>query len=150
MSIAIGVHILAAIIWIGGMFFAHMVLRPSALDLEPPDRLPLWGRVLERFFAWVWCAIAALLLSGYHMIFAYHGGFADLPFYLHLMHGIGWLMFLIFIHLWFAPYRRFKQALSTGDLPEAAANLNKIRLFVTINLALGLTNAVIGTSGFYV
>ena len=150
MAIAIGLHILAAMIWIGGMFFAHMVLRPSALDLEPPARLPLWGRVLKRFFVWVWCAVIVLLLSGYYMIFDFYGGLAKLPIYLHLMHGIGWIMFFIFMHLWFTPYSRFKRALSKGDLPEAATNLNKIRQLVTINLVLGLVNAVIGASGVYI
>ena len=32
---ALIVHILAAIVWVGGMFFAHQVLRPAAAMLEP-------------------------------------------------------------------------------------------------------------------
>lgn len=149
MSLAIGIHVLAAIIWVGGMFFAHMVLRPSVADLEPAQRVGLFTQVLRRFFSWVWIAIAALLLSGYWMIFGFYKGFAALPIYLHTMHGLGLLMILAFMHLWFTPYRRFKMAVLGGDLPEAGKRLGQIRVIVMINLALGLINTVIGASGSY-
>jgi len=149
MSIAIALHILSAIVWVGGMFFALIVLRPAAGSLEPKDRLPLWGRTFNKFFPWVWAAVVILLLSGYWMIFGYWNGFSELPVYLHFMQGIGWLMILLFLHLWFAPYRRFKQALSAGELAEAARYLNQIRWIVATNLILGLINSVIGASGAY-
>lgn len=149
MAVAISLHILAAIIWVGGMFFAVQVLRPAAGPLEPPERLALWRRVFERFFPWVWGAVVLLVGSGTWMIIAGHGGFAGLPFHINLMNGMGWLMVLIYLHLWFAPYKRFKAALDAGDVPVAAAKLNQIRWMVTINLGLGLINAVIGASGRY-
>ncbi len=44
-------HLLAAVVWVGGMFFAWMILRPAAVDiLEPPARLRLWLSVFKRFF----------------------------------------------------------------------------------------------------
>jgi uncharacterized membrane protein len=147
MAIAVALHSMAAVVWVGGMFFAVLVLRPSAGALEPSDRLPLWGRVFEKFFPWVWASIVLLLASGYWMIFAGMGGFAELSLPVNLMQGIGWLMVLIYLHLWFAPYARFKTALAAGDLPVAAANHNKIRYAVTANIVLGLINAIIGASG---
>ena len=63
MATAISLHVLAAIVWIGGMFFALLVLRPSAGPLEPPDRLALWRRVFARFFAWVWISLALLIIQ---------------------------------------------------------------------------------------
>lgn len=149
MSILIILHILSAIIWVGGMFFALMVLRPASGGLEPKIRLSLWGGVFGRFFPWVWAAVAVLLISGYWMIFRYWNDFSGLPIYLHLMHGVGWLMILLFLHLWFAPYRRFKQAIVSENLPEAAIHLNQIRWIVTANLILGLINSIIGASGAY-
>ena len=149
MTVAISLHILAAIVWIGGMFFAVLVLRPASGDLEPTDRLPLWGRTFAKFFPWVWASVALLVLTGYWMIFERWGGFADLPLHAHLMHGIGWIMVLIYLHLWFAPYKRFKAALAAGEPPVAAKNLNQIRWIVTTNLGIGLINAVIGASGQY-
>ncbi len=149
MAVAVSLHILAAIAWVGGMFFAILVLRPAAGPLEPLERLALWRRVFSRFFPWVWISLVLLLGTGNWMIFAGFGGFADLPLHIHLMHDIGWLMALLYLHLWFAPYKRFKAALDSGEAPVAAAKLNQIRWIVTANLALGLINAVIGASGQY-
>ncbi|MEI9985070.1 MAG: hypothetical protein WDN69_18890 [Aliidongia sp.] len=72
----LALHILAATIWVGGMFFAHQVLRPSLGPLEPAIRLPIWRRVFAKFFPWVWVGILALLASGYGMVFGQFGGFA--------------------------------------------------------------------------
>ena len=149
MPVAIALHVLSAIVWIGGMFFALLALRPAAGELEPAHRLWLWGIVFGKFFPWVWVAIALLPISGYWMIFSIYGGFAGLPVHLHFMQGIGWLMIFIYLHLWFAPYKRFKQALADSELQEAARYLDQIRILVTINLSLGILNAIIGASGRY-
>jgi len=60
------VHLLASIVWIGGMFFAHQCLRPAVLaTLEaPPQRLSLWAAVFGRFFPWVWASVIALIGTG--------------------------------------------------------------------------------------
>ncbi|HVA35369.1 MAG TPA: CopD family protein, partial [Stellaceae bacterium] len=124
-------HIWAAIIWIGGMFFAHFMLRPAAAPLEPSIRLPLMRRALARFFPWVWVSVALLLLSGAGMIKLGAGGL-----YVQVMMGLGILMMLVFGHLYFGPWRRFQRALDAGDLPVAAAQLTQIRYIVTFNLVL--------------
>ncbi len=148
-SIAIMLHILAAVIWVGGMFFAHFVLRLAAGAMADQDRLALWGRVFGKFFPWVWAAIAVLLVTGYGMVFDRYGGLGALPLYLNLMHGLGVLMVLIYLHLWFAPYKRFRRALESGDPTTAAKPLGQIRLMVTANLFLGLVVVMIGASGRY-
>jgi uncharacterized membrane protein len=77
---ALIVHILAAVVWVDGMFFAHQVLRPAAAVLDPAARLALWSGIFGRFFAWVIAAIVLLLASGYAMVFGVYGGFRALPF----------------------------------------------------------------------
>lgn len=149
MSLAIALHVLAAVLWVGGMFFAHQVLRPAVGPLEPSVRLPLWGRVFPRFFAWVWTSIAVLLATGYWMVFGGYGGFARLPVPYHVMNGIGWLMMAIYLHLWFAPYAKFRQALAADDLPAAGRAIAQIRRIVGINLILGLINVALGAGGRY-
>ena len=148
-TIALALHLLTALIWVGGMFFAIMVLRLAAGELEPPVRTPLWGRVFQTFCPWVWMAVIILPLTGYWMIFAVWGGFAALPVHGHIMHGLGLIMIAIYLHLWFAPYKRFRAALAGGDIPTAGVNLNQIRILVTVNLLVGLTNAVVGSTGRY-
>lgn len=149
MSLVLALHALAAVIWVGGMFFAYVVLRPSVAELTAPDRLRLWRRVLGRFFTWVLGCIAVLLLSGYHMVFAGFGGFAGVGPHVHVMQLTGWVMFLLFLHLYFAPWKRFRTAVDGGDIDAAARQLGTIRLVVAINLALGLLTVAVGASGRY-
>ena len=90
MFIAITLHLLAVVIWVGGMFFAYMALRPAAASLlEPPQRMPLWVGTFARFFPWVWTAVILLPVTGYWMIFTVFGGFQSLALYIHIMQGLG-------------------------------------------------------------
>jgi uncharacterized membrane protein len=149
MIIGLFLHVLAAVIWVGGMFFAHQMLRPAASALEPTQRLPLWRRVFARFFPWVWVAVAALLASGYGMVIWGFGGFESVGLHVHLMQGTGIIMMLLFAHLYFAPWRRFRNAVDGGDFAAAGRNLEQIRQIVAINLVLGLITVVIGATGRY-
>ena len=149
MAVGLFFHILAAVVWVGGMFFAYVILRPAAAGLEPAVRLPLWRDVLGRFFPVVWLAIAALLLSGFGIILLVKGGFAQVALYINLMMVIGIVMMLIFGHLYFAPWRRYRRAVDGKDWPAAAGQLAQIRSIVGINLVLGLVTAVIGATGPY-
>ena len=110
MAVGIALHTLAAVIWVGGMFFAYLVLRPSAGALEPAIRLPLWQRVFSRFFPWVWLSIAVLLASGFSMIFMGLGGFGAVGTYVHAMTALGIVMMAIYAHLYFAPWKRFRRS----------------------------------------
>ena len=148
-TVALGLHLLAALVWVGGMFFAIMVLRLAAGELEPPVRAPLWGRVFAKFFPWVWMAVILLPLTVYLMMFAVWGGFPGSPMHIHIMHLLGLIMIAIYLHLWFAPYKRFRNALAASDIPTAGANLNQIRILVTINLVIGLITSVVGSTGRY-
>jgi uncharacterized membrane protein len=148
-TIALIVHITAAVVWVGGMFFALLVLRPATGPLDPAPRLELWSRVLGRFFTWVIAAIVLLLASGYGMVFGVFGGFAGIGLHVQIMQGTGILMMLLFFHLYFAPWRRFKVALAQGDTAAAARQLNQIRWIVALNLALGLITVAVGSSGRY-
>ena len=140
-------HVLAAVIWIGGMFFAHLVLRPSLAPLEPASRLPVWQRVFGRFFPWVWLSVIALFASGVGMISLEFGGFSTLNGYVQVMMALGVLMTLIYLYVYFVPWRRFRAATTTSDWARADTQIRQIRLLVTTNLLLGLITVVIGASG---
>jgi uncharacterized membrane protein len=147
MAMLVALHALAAVAWVGGMFFAYMVLRPSAGPLEPRLRLALWQRVFSRFFPWVWASIAVLLASGYAMLFLHFGGFKGTGPHIHVMQATGILMMLLFLHLFFAPWRRFSRAVEAGQFDSAAHSLNQMRRIVAINLVLGLITIAAGASG---
>ena len=149
MTIGLIVHLLAALIWVGGIFFAYVVLRPASGSLDPHVRLELWSQVFRRFFPWVWASIAALLLSGYGMVFLGLGGFAGAGVHVHIMQATGWVMIVLFLHLFFAPWPRLSRALEAGDDKTAARQLNQIRWMVGTNVVLGLLTSAIGASGRY-
>ena len=148
-AVALALHILAAVVWVGGMFAAYMCLRPAAGGLESPQRMRLWRAFFEKFFPWVWIAILLLLLSGYWMLFVTFGGFAGAGLHVHLMQGLGWLMILLYLWLFHRPWLALKRAVEAENWTAAGINLNRIRQIIAINLPLGLIVAIIGASGRY-
>lgn len=150
MSIAIALHVLSVTVWVGGMFFAYMCLRPVAASvLEPPLRLTLWVQVFARFFPWVWASVVLLLATGYWMIFGHFGGFASTPIYVHVMQGLGLAMMAIYLHVFFAPYARLRRAVAAQDWPVGGKHLGQIRKLVGVNTGLGLLTIVVATAGHY-
>ena len=130
-------HVLAAIVWLGGIVFMLMALRPVAAQLlEPPQRLPLMAQVMRRFFASVWLSIVILLLTGLVMLLTV--GMKNAPVGWHLMLGIGLLMSALFGHLYFGPYRRLQQAVSAANWPEAGRRVGQIATLALVNLVLGV------------
>lgn len=131
------VHVLAAIAWLGGITFMLLALRPAAAQLQtPPQRLPLMALTLKRFFRLVWVTIAVLLLSGLWMLMAV--GMKNAPAGWHAMLGIGLLMFALFGHIYFGPFRRLEQAVGAANWPEAGRRVGQIATLSTVNLALGV------------
>jgi uncharacterized membrane protein len=150
MSISIALHLMSVILWVGGMIFAHMILRPAAVQvLEPPLRLKLWVQVFKSFFLWVWIAIITLLASGYWMVFGVFDGFGNVGLHVHLMHGMGIVMILIFMHVFFVPYRKLRHAVIVENFQEGGAKLAQIRRLVGINILIGLAISVIASAGRY-
>lgn len=146
LPIALTVHVLGIIVWVGGMFFAHQVLRPAIVEtLEPPQSLTLWVANFKRFFPWVWVSIALVLISGLWMFTLY----PKPPIFLHIMLGLGLIMMLIFMHVFFAPYKKLKSAVAEQRWPDGAKALGQIRMLVGINLSIGLITVVVAIAGKY-
>ena len=144
MTVALFLHILSDVIWIGGMFLAYVCVRPAAVEaLEPPQRLKLWTGIFRRFFPWVWGAVIAILGSGFFML----SRMGAVPHYIIAMAAIGLVMSLIFLHVYFAPFARLKRAVAAEDWKAGGAALNQIRILVGINLALGVLNIAVATLG---
>ena len=141
------VHLLSILVWVGGMFFAYVVLRPAAVDvLEPPHRLKLWDAVFGRFFVWVWASISLLLISGLYMIHLY-GGMDHVGPHVHIMLALGIAMIAIYGHVYFALYRKLNRFVSGQNWKEAGEMLGKIRKMVGLNLALGLLTVCVAVVG---
>lgn len=150
MGIALALHVVATVVWVGGMFFAYVVLRPSAAQvLNASDRLTLWVEVLSGFFRWVVLCILLLLGTGYWMLFGSFGGFGGAGAYIHMMHGLGLLMVVVFGHIISSPYKRMAALIEQESWSAGGVELAKVRRLVGINLILGLLTVVIATAGRY-
>jgi uncharacterized membrane protein len=146
MQIARWIHLLGVVVWIGGMFFAHMALRPAAQALAPPQRLPLLADALARFLAWVAVAIVGILGSGVVLIYLL-GGMKGVGSAVHTMTGIGVVMMLVYARIVAGPFRRLRAAAATGEWERAGAAMGQVRKLVAVNLVLGLVTITIAVLG---
>lgn len=138
------IHLVAGILWMGGMAFMLLALRPAALALmEPQPRARLMGEVWRRFFAIVLLAIVALFVTGGSL---YAGAFraareasgvGNVPLGWNLMAGMGVLMMLIFGHIYFAGFKKFQRAVAAGEWPLAGKAAGHIHMLVVTNFVLG-------------
>jgi uncharacterized membrane protein len=147
LSALLALHLLGAVLWVGGMAFALAVLRPSLAVLEPPQRLALHGQVFSRFFRIIWHAMPLILLTGYGMVFGVYDGFGSVNIAVHTMHLLGWIMTAIFVYVFFWPWKAMRAAIDAGDRAAAAAHADHIRKLITLNLAIGLIVVLIAPFG---
>jgi len=132
-------HLLCAVLWVGGMFFAYVVLRPSLAAIEPPQRMLLHTRVFKKFFLVIWHAMPLILVTGFVMV-ALQWNMATAPWQLNAMMGLGLVMATVFLAIFFGPYRQFRR---TTDRVRMASSLDGIRKLIGVNLVLGLITVIV-------
>ena len=132
-------HLLCAVLWVGGMFFTFVVLRPSLAAIEAPQRMLLHTQVFKKFFLVVWHAMPVIIITGFAML-AYVGGMTNAPWQVHVMLGLGLLMAAIFLAIYFGPYRQFRH---TTDRNRMGSSLEGIRKLTGFNLILGLVTVIV-------
>jgi uncharacterized membrane protein len=147
------IHLLAVVVWVGGMFFAHYCLRPAAAALEPPLRATLMRDALRRFLDIVFVAALLVLASGVWMIASTTRastkaglGFA-MPIDWHVMVTLGVVMIAIYGYVRFAAFKALDRAVAAREWPVAAAALVRIRRLVLVNLVLAVVIIVVTRLG---
>ena len=136
-------HLLAVVVWIGGMAFTLFCLRPAARVLEPPARVTLMHAAMRRFIAVV--AIAALVvfacgaaLIGIAWSAAARAGLAfNMPLDWYAMIAVFFVMLVVFIHIRNVLFPRLDAAVVAARWADGAAALEAIRWEVSVNLVLG-------------
>lgn len=140
-------HVLSAVLWVGGMFFAWMILRPAVIAaLEGPARLKLWVQVFPRFFVWVWCAVIVLPVTGIGMIHLNFSGFQTAPRYVQVMIGLYVVMVALFLRISTLNLPQLRKAVDAEQWADGAAALGGIRRLVGINLLVGIAVVVIAAA----
>jgi uncharacterized membrane protein len=142
-------HLLSIGLWVAGMGFTLLILRPALADLEPVHRLRVMHAVLRRFFRAVLGASLIALLTGFWMLgrsaktVVQAGGTFEMPLAWTVMAVLGTLMVALFFHIRFALFPRLDRALQASESAEAAAALDAIRRWVAVNFGLGLVVVVV-------
>ena len=146
-ALAYSLHVLAALIWVGGMFFAWMILRPAAITaLEGPARLKLWVEVFQRFFVWVWVAVVILPISGVGLLQMRFSGFETAPRYVQVMMGLYIVMVALFIRVQSLQVPELRRAVEAQEWTAGAAVMGRIRRLVGCNLSVGVVLVAIAAA----
>jgi len=95
----------------------------------------MMAQIPMRFFRLVWLCIGLRLATGLVRLLGV--GMKQAPVGWHLMLGIGLLMFAVFGHLYFGPFRRLHAAVEAADWPQAGQKLGQLAKLAQLNLALG-------------
>ncbi|HEV2321525.1 MAG TPA: CopD family protein [Gammaproteobacteria bacterium] len=148
-ALALALHVLAAIIWVGGMFLAYLAVRPALAELDTKHRARVWAAIFRRFFPWVWACIVALLASGFYLAIISFDSLSQAPVFVHVMMGLGIVMMAIFAYVFFVPYPQLKTAVQTGSEPLAVHAMVRMRMLIAVNLTLGIIVVLVGMLGSY-
>ena len=138
----LALHILGAAAWVGGMLYALVVLRPALAVLDAAPRLQIHMLTLKRFFLVVWHAMPIMLITGWAMIPLAGWTMAHLPWYVNVMQLLAIAMSIVFLYVFFGPFRRLRRAIRPG--PELLA---RIRTMILVNLVLGVAVIVVASLG---
>lgn len=137
-------HLIAGIVWMGGMTFMLFALRPAALvSLQAQPRAMLMGEVWKRFYILVLLAIVALFTTGTHLYTATFRaaklatGQGSVPLGWNIMLVLGITMMLIFGHIYFAGFKKYKRAIAASQWPVAAKAAGLMHTMTLINFSLG-------------
>jgi uncharacterized membrane protein len=149
LALLLAVHLLGAVVWVGGLAFALLVLTPAAAGMDAGSRVALAGRVYKRFFLILWHAMPLILLTGYAMVFGYLGGFQGVAWPVHVMHLFGLIMAAVFVYMFFGPWAAMRAAQGVGDQAKLVAQVGRIRMLLRVNLVLGLITVVIAAFAQY-
>ncbi len=137
-------HLIAGIVWMGGMTFMLFALRPAAiLTLDAQPRAMLMGAVWKRFYTVVLVAIVALFATGTHLYTATFRaarlatGEGGVPLGWNIMLVLGITMMLVFGHIYFAGFKKYKRAVAAAEWPLAAKAAALMHTMTLVNFTLG-------------
>jgi len=138
-------HVLSAIIWIGGMIAIRVAVHPSMQSIEDGKiKLGKTLMLMGKLFNLVLPFIIILLLTAIVMLVGIGFKGTDLASITYIKEGIWIVMTLNFTYMYIARAKAQK-LFDAGSLAEAKAKVSKIpNLLLPINIVLGLVAVYLG------
>jgi len=144
-TLIIFLHVISAIVWIGGMIVIRFAVHYSMQNIEDPKiRLGRTVENLKRFFSMVIPSIITLLITAIILILALD--FKDTELYKFVIaKEIIWLiMTLIFIVI-YVKREKVQKAFDGGDFLSAKNQLNPLaKYLIPRNIFLGIVAVILG------
>ena len=140
----LALHLLGMTAWVGGMAYALLILRPSLSLLDATPRMSVHLQTLRRFLRMVWHVMPIVLVTGWLMLVFKEGGFANAPWFVNTMQGLGVIMAAVFVYLFLGPYKRLRRAIRPTQ-----AQLEAVRMPILLNLLLGTLTVVVAALGHF-
>lgn len=117
-------HLFFAVVWIGGMIYSLLFLKPSLREIAQEEQRGRFLKlVFSKFFLAVWLSILVLFLTGMGLWHGYRKDFSDNPLF-HIKLFLFGLMVLIFTYIYFFLLRKNR--------------LSHIPNLIGVNLLLGI------------
>ncbi len=145
-TIIIFLHVISAVIWVGGMIALRYAAHASFMEIESPaKRLERIAHALKRLFCIVAPFTIILLVTAIFMIKGYRISTSEFALFGYAKEGIWTLMFINFTRMILRRNRAVK-LLDAGDMVGAKFSLELIGKFmVPLNIVLGVVAIFLGT-----
>ncbi len=144
-TLIIFLHVISAIVWIGGMIVIRFAVHYSMQNIEDP-KIKL-GRTLEnlkRFFSMVIPSIITLLITAIILILALDFKDTELYKFVIAKEIIWFIMTVIFIII-YIKRGKAQKAFDGGDFLSAKNQLNPLaKYLIPINIFLGIVAVILG------
>ena len=136
-------HLLATVVWIGGMFYMDLILMPSIAKIDPGESSKLMGMIAKKFTITAWSAIIILIITGILKTPTdmYFDTSTDYGIYLFIKHllVIAAIIVGLVITIVFVPGLKANSP-KPGEMPSAEfiSYSKRIEKFSKTNLVLGI------------
>ena len=150
--VARAIHVLAVVVWIGGVWLVTTVMLPAMKQKPPQEWMREFDAIERRFAPQARTAVLLVLLSGLYMLYVYDlwDRFADVRFWwMQLMVGV-WLAFaaLLFVVEPLFIRRTIQQRFTTAPQATLARMLWMHRVMLALSL-LAIFAVIGGSHGLF-
>jgi uncharacterized membrane protein len=148
MTILYPIHIVAIIVWLGGLFLLVAALGPTkdSHDASVAAR----EAVLSRYMPWGGASLLTIIATGIIIVRLRFGGFDGVPTLHRWNMLIGIPAIVVYGYAQLVAYRACHRAADRGDWPAVTTHLRRVRALAAAVLTLGLASSVVSAAARFV
>ena len=139
-------HVISAVVWVGGMIAMRYAAHPSFMEIESPaKRLERIAHALKNLFTIVVPFVIILIITAVIMVKGYALSASEYSILSHAKEGM-WTIMAINLFVMIKRRNRAVKLLESGDMVGAKFSLEIIgKYMVPLNIVLGVIAIFLGT-----